>query len=75
MLLTESVKIWLVDRGLDPGVPGQLPADVDLQAGIRGDGQTAGGQEVSIDVVPQIPLIPFIATKVSSGIPFISVYR
>ncbi len=42
------LQIWFLDRRLHPGLSGQLPADVDIQAGVRGVGQTAGR--------PQVPL-------------------
>lgn len=40
--------VWCVDRGFDSGVDRNFPADVDLESGVRGGGQRASRQEVSL---------------------------
>ncbi|XP_018588756.1 actin-like protein 6B isoform X4 [Scleropages formosus] len=41
-----------LDRGLHPGIPGHLSADVDFQAGVRGRGQAERGEKVSLSRSP-----------------------
>uniref|UniRef100_A0A670J2Y5 Actin like 6B n=1 Tax=Podarcis muralis TaxID=64176 RepID=A0A670J2Y5_PODMU len=51
-----------LDRGLHPGLSRHLPADVDLQTGIRGRGQTVRGEEMPLNRAGSPPpLLPSLS--------------